>query len=455
MMAMTSTIQKLDISLSGEDNQAVRCLIRSSQLRFTAINDSGIPFLTELLPLATQFATIKNALLALAKVLRTDSSRRSVSSSSAVALESYHIALKTLRERIAILDVSEASDADVLEVLGAALLLTIAGFPGSSQDSTAWSHHIVGLITLIESLGPSAIDATVLGTLVKEIVAYLDISAFSLGRPPKSRNAWLRWHIHPPETPPTDDFTSLEVAVGYPRSLLTIIATLSAIFDGPDEDTMPILSDLLERLYSNSTGGLCQPIWPAGSELSHEDGIGMSPGVFNKLDAALTLWNPPYIPKRLPEMVSIALAGAWEIMRKAALLYLWRGGFRANILAPLPAEKTVLVSKLIREMLFGYRALLTYLENDSITILNVMTWPLVVVGNECGGDHRTQHEVSQLISLIQESFQIQHLSHVSNVLEELWRRHEAQSESFMTTGQAQHLCLNDVSNDMGVCVPLF
>ncbi|KAH8743752.1 fungal-specific transcription factor domain-containing protein [Diaporthe sp. PMI_573] len=445
-------IHKLDITLPGEENQAVRRLIRVSQMRFTAINDSGIPFLAELLPLATRFGTVKKALLALARVLHTPSPRCAEPSSAASALESYQVALTTLREKIATIDVSKASDSDVLEVLGAALLLTLAGFPRSDQHSTAWSHHIVGLVTLIESLSPDVIGATVLGEYARESVAYLDIAAFSLGRPLKARNAWLRWDVHPPETPPTDDFSSLEVVVGYPKSLLTIIATISAIFDGPDQDLLPTLSELVERLHSHSIGGDAASPWTTALTGADDN---LPSNVLSNLDTVLTRWSPPTIPSRLSASISVALVGAWEIMRKAALLYLWRGGFTANIFDPLPAQRAALVPRFVHEMLFGFRALVACLETDCITIMNVMTWPLAVIGNECGGDCRTQGEVDHFISVIQTRFQIQHLSHVSQILQELWRRYEHQPLPSTAPGHNRHLCIDDVSKDLGVCIPLF
>ncbi|KAF9882281.1 hypothetical protein CkaCkLH20_00317 [Colletotrichum karsti] len=370
--------------------------------------------------------------------------------SPAVALDSYQKALGTLQEKIASLDVLAASNDDVVEVLGAALILTLAGFPRTGQDSTAWSHHIAGLVTLIQLLDLGTIIADPLGNILRESVAYFDITAFSLGRPLRARNAWLRWEIHPPEAVPADDFGNLEVAVGYPKSLLTIIAVVSSFLDNPEQDTALDLTGLVERLYTHATAdSLAYPTSTCTSEPDLDCNHSLPPDTFHKIETALLLWQPPTPPKRLSSAVSVALTGAWEIMRKATLLYLWRGSFTMDVLRPLPVRRAALTARYVREMLFGLRTLLAYLESDGITIMNVMTWPLAVIGNECGGDRQTQRKVLNLIDTMTTRFGIQHLEYVSAILQELWRRFEDQTEPSIP------LCLESLSKDMGICVPLF
>ncbi|KAM5358085.1 hypothetical protein ACJZ2D_015622 [Fusarium nematophilum] len=394
----TRGLHNINVALSGPENQDIRLLIRMSRLRFTAINDCGIPFLAELLPLAEWCVTIRNALLALAGFLRfqtrpqlgictpelKDSREGQDAPASAAALERYQIALSTLRERTSTLRLADSHDNDVLEVLGSALLLIVAGFPRTMrpEDSHDWSHHMRGMIKLIESLDPNLNTRSSIARLVKDSVAHLDIAAFSLGRLQKSHNCWLKWDMCPPEAPPASDFSSMEVIMGYPKSLLTIIATISAVFEeGPSSEPMSAILDMVKRLH-HQVCNVEQPVTPdvaSGPFLSTDS---IAADALSKLETVLILWKPPEIPARLSSPVAIALTGAWEMMRKAALLYLWRGGFRANILVSLPAHRAAIASQFIREILFGSQTLLSLLESDFITIMNVMTWPLIVVGNE-------------------------------------------------------------------------
>ncbi|KAM5357743.1 hypothetical protein ACJZ2D_015950 [Fusarium nematophilum] len=463
-MAAPRGLHKSNLVLSGPENQDIRLLIRVSKLRFTAINDSGLPLLEALLPLAEWCRTIRNALLALAGLLRVQMRQEScligagdedhALQASAAALERYQVALSTLRERVFTLQFTNSCDGDVLEVLGSALLLTIAGFPRTTrpEDSHEWSQHMRGMISLVESLDSSLPAHNGIRRLVEHSVAHLDIGAFALGRTQRSHNAWLRWDIHPPEAPPSPDFDPLEVAVGYPKSLLTIIATASAVLEKPDGDVDPSILDLVDRLYQQTHAAGRAAI--AGLSREHALSINNIPSVtLFKLETVLMTWEPPDIPERFSADMVIALTGAWEIMRKAALLYLWRGGFCADTVAPLSTHRQSTASQYIREILFGIRTLLYLYETQSITLINIITWPLIVVGNECGGSTQLQHEVESMLQKIQQRFQIEHLKHLSSMLQELWRRFGQYPH--VVEDSADSLSLDGLSRELGVCLPLF
>ncbi|EEU34654.1 uncharacterized protein NECHADRAFT_34796, partial [Fusarium vanettenii 77-13-4] len=430
---------------------------------FTAINNSGLPFLDELLPLANWCPTIRNALLALAGLLRVQI-RQEMSlcyedqrlPESTAALERYQVALSTLRERILALQSNNACENDALEVLGSALLLTVAGFPRTMrpEDTHEWSHHMHGMISLVESLDSSITTHSSIGRLVKESVARLDIGAFALGRTQKGHNAWLRWEIHPPETPPSPDFCALEVIMGYPKSLLTIIAAISTILEEPDDDTLSFVIDLVSRLHRQS-----HPVQHTTTATLHPEPAlainGIPDATLSQIESSLILWKPPKIPGRLASHMAVALTGAWEVMRKAALVYFWRGGFRGNVLAPLPPHRRDVSEHYMREIMFGLYTLLNLYKTHSITMINIMTWPLIVVGNECGGSTQLQNEVESMLRKLQQRFQIEHLKHLSPMLKELWRRFGEHGNAAEDPGHVNSLSLNSLSKELGVCLPLF
>lgn len=339
--------------------------------------------------------------------------------------------------------------------MGSGLLLTMAGFPRTIQpeETHDWSHHMRGMVSLVESLGPSQIAHSGIVRLLKDLVAYLDIGAFALGCT-KSHNAWLKWDIYPPEAPPTADFSPIEVSVGYPKALVTIIATVSAILEDLDEETLPFVIDLVDRLHLKPR--FANQRAPAASLLEPALSINnISAIIVSKLETVLMHWEHPLIPERFPSHARVALTGAWEIMRKATLVYLWRGGFRANILESFPGHRKSLAQQYIREILFGLHTLLGLWETHSITMMNVMTWPLIVVGNECSNDSQLQHEVEWMLWKLQQQFQIQHLKNLSSMLKELWRTVGEQSEGFCGPLQPNTLSLDGLSRKLGVCLPLF
>ncbi|KAJ5302179.1 hypothetical protein N7508_007042 [Penicillium antarcticum] len=125
-----------------------------------------------------------------------------------------------------------------------------------AEEVHDWALHVAGMISLIESLDTNITEGTGLGRLVKEMAAHLDIGVFSLGRPGKSRRAWLEWDICPPGTPLELDFSSLEVIVGYPKSQLTIIATVSAVLEVTNLPECPgSIQDLVRKLYDTTLIG--------------------------------------------------------------------------------------------------------------------------------------------------------------------------------------------------------
>lgn len=435
-------------------------VIRMTRWRFTAINESGLPFLTVLCTTAQKYPAVQSAILALAGFLRpwlaqnsaisTDTQRQLAST----ALERYQSALETLQTKISALNVSQASNDDIVEMLGSVLILITAGFPSdsrTSQDSADWTLHISGIVSLIESLDQNNIQSAYLSRLAREIAAYLDIGAFSLGSLGKtrSRRAWLEWDIEPPGTPEQTDLTPMEIMLGYPKSLVTIIATVAALIECQTRNEVDALvRSTVSRLHEHAIQGARTAL---SISQKQSETMASTEELFSQLETVLTLWAQPAIPSRVSTPVSLALTSAWEVMRKSTLIYMWRGGFHTNVTVPLSPRCKTIVARFIREMILDLKALLDMFDEQRITIMNIMTWPTVVIANECSHDPGLQAEIIGVLQGMYRRFGIQHIKYIITVSEELWRRTEHKVNSFYPI----NVSMEDISREMGLCLPLF
>ncbi|KAF4450491.1 Xylanolytic transcriptional activator xlnR [Fusarium austroafricanum] len=391
-----SKLHRSGLRLSGPENQDVRLLIRMTRWRFTAINDSGLPFLSELCAIAQKYSSVRSAMLALAGSLRPWIALNAVTSGSAQspsqrhqavdlassALERYQSALQDLQIKISELHVSEANNDDIVELLGSVLILITAGFPSDSRPSqdADWTLHISGIVSLIESLDQNHIQSVYISRLAREIAAYLDIGIFSLGSlgQSRSRRAWLSWNIEPPGAPQQTDFSPMEVMLGYPRSLVTVIASMAALLECKDRGEIDsLVQTTIAGLFEQARQGRDDASPPV--EQQQREKQATIEELCTQLETTLTLWTQPVIPSRISIPVRLALTTAWEIMRKAALIYLWRGGFGANVQEQIPSVRANIASKFIREMILSLQALLHMYDEQRITIMNIMTWPTVVI----------------------------------------------------------------------------
>ncbi|KAJ6016846.1 hypothetical protein N7451_000225 [Penicillium sp. IBT 35674x] len=192
------------------------------------------------------------------------------------------------------------------------------------------------------------------------MAAHADITCFSLGRKENSQRLWLRWDICPVEdeilTSSKLDFRSSEVSTGYPESLLTIIALLSAAVedDLKDRPLDYISYTYLQTLSKEWKAGNCTENRVASIYIDPSETAGERSFVAWKpaIEFAIARWQPPSIPESLSVDTSLVLNTAWELIRKAALIYLWRGSFEADVLAHLPANHFALIDRFIREIYF-------------------------------------------------------------------------------------------------------
>ena len=441
-------------------------MIRASRIRFTAINESGYPLLVALFEAARESPAIRNAMLALAGCLRTatgDDSHAgdaapsaSPSPAESAAAARYQASLGELRGKISDFQHGRAAGGDATEILGCVMMLIIAGFPSTvgSAGPGDWALHIAGMVSLVESLDARVIGATAIGRMSRELAAQLSIGAFSLGCQRSLGCAWLEWGIHPPDVPQDPDFSPLEIIRGYPKSLLTIMAALSAVLEQQaDGQVDPLIGDTVQKLYdaARQREGAAVRSPGHGPYATFQSPAWTSGSLLSMLETALTVWGPPDIPSRMSVGVVTALTNAWEVMRKAALIYLWRGGFGTELTASLSPRNATTTAKYVKEMLLVLRALLHATDEQGITVMNSMTWPIMVIGNESGTSPDIQGEILSLLQGMERRFSMPHLSHLSDILRTLWQR----------AGQTSHgldeinVSLEGIARETGACLPLF
>lgn len=413
-----------------------------ARLRFTAINGLGIPLLDEVFKVANDHPTIRSAMLALAEDLR----RGSDVHGEMTAPVRYHDSLALLRAKIEQLRCGKASEDEALEAIACVMLLVTAGFPGSQDQSCDWALHIRGMATLIELLGQETVQSTAIGRLARDMAAQFSIGLFSLGKRGPLNELWLSWDIYPPESEDGEEVSSLEVILGYPKSLVTILSTISAFLQESSSGNVTLSTrDHVQRLFDKATKGQqLNPLLRAG-------------GLKQMLETCLDRWQPPENLSRLSAAVRLAVTNAWEVMRKAAIIHLWRGGFGADLVSFLPDDKTRQAERLMFEMVLTMRALLSAVDDQRITIMNVMTWPVAVVANEASGNEELQQEVIFLLSGMQRRFSIPHISNLINIMREVWRKVEWERlGSFSTEETEPHqVSAESVCLELGVCQPLF
>ncbi|KAL2814184.1 hypothetical protein BJX63DRAFT_431584 [Aspergillus granulosus] len=276
------------------------------------------------------------------------------------ALLRYQSVLADLQHKISTLHHTvQASNDDIVELLGSVLVLVSTGFPsssGSPAKGADWALHISGHW---------------------EIAAHLEIGAFSLGSVEyKRRNgrfAWLEWGIAPPDATAAtqgieDGFSPTEVMMRYPRPLVTITAALSAVLECQDrggEDVDPLVHETIMRLYERACAGTDYYL-PSPTGRYNHDNPALTEVLLSKLETVLTQWKYPPIPPHLSTQLTLALTTAWEIMRKAALIFSWRRGFLTSVLKPLPSARAGTALKFVHEMLVGLHALLNMYDEQRI-----------------------------------------------------------------------------------------
>ena len=426
-----------------------------------AIPGYGVPILQCLIPLAARHATSLNALLTLALQFRSSNALKqgtrepipgdiaSGRHSPEVELDSYHQAITNLRSSLSRL---QSGQGDIEEAIAVSMVLWIFGLP----DHDIWSIHLNGLIALLEATPLSASDARFPSALHKfatMTAAHLDIKAISIGRSEISQRLWLRWQLCSPDnilTLPAEGkaFSGWEISSGYPESLMTIIALVSTILedDASGNETDSVCATYLDRLaFQTSQAG------PTVSPVYHNTRLDMrNQKLISLMETVITQWKPPSIPDSMPVEPSIALSAMWEAMRKATMIYLWRGGFETDITVPLSREQEISVHRFAREMCGCIEQVIQAAEKFHIPMANSLIWPLAVIGNEASSSPELQGKIREYLGRIYTYFLIPHHKMVDTLLQKLWNN--ALEEKFGVSGAP--VCLHSICLEENVRLPL-
>ncbi|RAK84387.1 hypothetical protein BO79DRAFT_248215 [Aspergillus costaricaensis CBS 115574] len=465
------------LKLSGRENQDIRYLTHCCRRTIVAIGECPQPLLEDILQLASENATILSALLALSARQRLSDEDHAHPNHPArglaphaqhslscwEALDWYQATITKVRATLSRLQTlgSHVSCGDAVEVLCSCELLALFGFPEKVHN---WSVHVRGMIAFIESLDLELFRTVPLVRNARTIAAYWDISAFALNRPEMSQHTWLRWGICPLPRGQGDEFAGdapaafspFEVTTGYPETLITVIALVSAVMEdvhGAGTVVDEWIACCIQDLLRNTGRG--------DETLSADDHDSVSlqdcPVSYwtSRMHVIIAEWEPPAIPPHISTTLSLALTNAWEIIRKAAHIYLTRGGFATSVYTPRSIQRERINRRFVREMIFGLQSLISLAEEQEITIANAMIWPMTVIGNEICDDRSLQRELVALFHRLQKYFRIAHFNQVLELLVELWQRFADSTSLVDSMEPPAALSLQILAAEKDLSVPLF
>ncbi|KAJ5267076.1 hypothetical protein N7478_009884 [Penicillium angulare] len=415
-----------NLNLSGTDNQNIRLLIRRYRRSLVAIPGYGVPILQCLMPLAARHATSLEALLTLATQFRVsqkllECTREINRRSPDLALDSHQRAVSTLRSSLSRL---QCGNGDIEEAIAVSMILWVFGCPGHD----IWSIHLNGLIALLEATPLPGLDTLLplsLHRLATVAAAHLDIKAISVGRTEPSQRLWLHWRLCPPEeilSFPMEEkpFSAWEISFGYPETLMTIIALVSAVVedDISGRQVDPICMEYLERLAD-------QKFPSAESNVNLIAFPSLIPNARNEklallMETVIINWRPPSITDTMSLEASIALTAMWEVMRKATIIYLWRGGFETDVTTTLSRERQLCIHRCVHEMCSNIDQVIQTAEKFHLPMAKSLMWPLAVIANEASGSPDLQRKIMDYIRRIDAYFMIPHHELMETVLRQLW-----------------------------------
>lgn len=424
---------------------------RQYQKTIVAVPGYGVPILQCLMLLAARHATILDAILTLASQFR---SSRFLNSPQSVATnlgnqrpdlvsDNYQHAIKNLQS---ILFHLQSGHGEIEEAVAISMILWLSCPPGHEM----WSIHLNGLISLLETIPLPAFDTLPLSLhkFASFAASHADIKAFNIGRAEPNRRLWLQWSSCTAEellrSPLKEKMLSgWEISSGYPETLLTIIALLSAVVDDDQsaQNLDPVSEVYLEQLafqtsYLTGSGVSLIPQHIISADERNKQHISL-------METIITRWNPPSLPDSMPLETSLVLSTAWEVMRKAAVIYLWRGGFDTDAMASLSTEQDLLIDRYTRDMCGGIEQIIQAAEKYHIPTAFTLIWPLAVIGNEASRCPDLQAKIQEYLRRIYIHFLAPHHQLLGSLLQQLWER--AAKRNFTFTADAplslQSICL--------------
>ncbi|KAI8655611.1 hypothetical protein NCS55_01213800 [Fusarium keratoplasticum] len=386
------------LCLSGVEAQNLRRLIRRCRIALTAIHEPQSPSLLQLiLPLGLQSLSILHGLLALSVRGEERSSHD---------LQHHQLALGELRKEIQEAGLNPISTHRAHKVLALCLLLSLFTLP---RCDGSWVQHHRGMLSLLRSLDQSAIISDPLGRFLLSI-------------------SWLSWMLPRSRERPGITLTSLEATIGYPETLIDIIAQISEF------------SDDNYYLYLRSLHH------GASNDAMDSEALTRTSAEF---ETSLKDWSIPKLPGDMSSFQQLAVRLAWETMRKASLLFLWRNcGFHANLSEPIRPDKKTQADSCTEEIITNIRAIFDMGRVHQFSIGNAMLWAVTIVACECTWASQEQRDrVMQLVDDMGRLYTMDHVKNLRTLLVRLWERSREPSPGYLSL---EHVC-----QDMEMVVPLF
>ncbi|KAK6382394.1 hypothetical protein LTS17_004281 [Exophiala oligosperma] len=443
---LQSLCYPLGSTLDGSNNQSFRRFIRRCHIAFEAINGSETPILQLTLPYVLGWPTILHGMLAL-----------SINPSKRTSREfNYHqAALTELRTEIGKIYNGILDTATVHKTLCTSFLLAM--FSLADCDG-CWAQHVRGMVSIIRMADWNSLQSSKLGTFLVSACAHQDISAFGVGRLQSSKRCWLAWMSH--KVSGTEDVLSaFEIMVGYPESLIDIIARVAEAAE--DETTFVLQGQQYEEEISLSRPGTLSSCIEAQSRYALTAlflGIAAHEHNREELEESLASWTAPPLPSHLPDVAKLILPVAWETIRHAAFIYLWRAqGFHSNVLEPFRPDRKRKRDLYVRQIISNTRMIMRLAVTQRVSVGNAMLWPLTVAGCECGDDSMKCHqpEIMDLLHSLHGLFSMDHTARVKELLQRLWERQmsEVVNQSSIA-GHPKVLSLERMARERQLTVPL-
>jgi hypothetical protein len=300
-----------------------------------------------------------------------------------------------------------------------------------AQCDQSWVQHTKGMLNMICSADHDLLLALPLGRYLVSMCAFQDISALSVGRAQLSQKAWLSWRLSRPRHRPDDNLTFFETTVGYPETLVDIIARIAEL---AGDNNQLFLRESMFATAQNDT-------------VAASRGISMfSPG--DELEPSISNWSPPDLPSQMSSFQMLALRTAWETLRRTCFLYLWRGcGFNSNLCLPLRQDRERRKLLYLGEIISNIKALVELGRLHGIPIGNSMMWSVAVAACECRSHRPHQQEIVTLLDQICSLYTMDHAQRLKEALTQLWLE-QAQPNT-------EYISLEKVCHRLGIVLPLF
>ncbi|KAH7218886.1 fungal-specific transcription factor domain-containing protein [Fusarium oxysporum] len=384
-----------------------------------------------ILPLCLKSSSIRHGLLSLAS---------NPSERSPTDLYHYQMALTQLRGDIGAASGDNVDIEWIHQLLASSLILSFFNF---SQCDGYSIRHIRGMISIVRMTDQALLASTPLGRFLMGVCSYHDISAFWIGRKQPSQRAWTSWMSHRTHTELGGDLTALESMMGYPESLVNIIADVAELVDDNIYLELENRADLNNGQFVSS--------FTQASPLAYGNAS-------DELEGSLKRWAVPLVPQGLSPVAGMVLRSAWETFRLAAYLYLWRCfGFHANHLEPFRADRSTLARAHVTAIISNCEAILRLGSIPRVSIGNALLWPLAVAGCECGpgSDHDGQTILDMLQSL-ERLYSMEHPKYVRQALQKLWAAKGTWLNYQQTSADSARppASLNQIVTEMKLVIPL-